>query len=156
MNTSPRHPQPRQSLSKRLLQQSGLPLAMAAVALISGVALFDRSATPAQAQLSENVCTQRQKYVKSGDWRTLESYWNATGHAWFSAPVGAEIKVLYGVGWFSKDRQKQKLDGTNKSLAIGAWSVTYARMQMKVPTSRNVTYLVCSGGVAKSSPKIPF
>jgi hypothetical protein len=104
------------------------------------------------------VCTLREKLVKAGDWRTLETYWNATGHAFFQSPKGAEIKVRYGAGSiFGKDRQKQKLDGENtKKLEVGAFSVLYARMQMKVPQTTTVRYFACSGGVANDLPKIKF
>ncbi len=45
--------------------------------------------------------------VRKGDWRTLETFFNAKGVAFFRAPVGATIKVRYGVGWLGKDRQVQ-------------------------------------------------
>ena len=97
------------------------------------------------------------RHVKAGGWRTLESYWNATGTAFFRAPAGAQIKVRYGYGWLGKDRQKQKLDGAKyKRLCIGKWSVTYARIQIKVPTSTDVTYDVFPGNVAIVTPEIRF
>ena len=75
----------------------------------------------------------------------------------FFARPRAEIKVRYGVGWFGKDRQKQKLNGSGyKTLSVGGWSVTYARMQMKVSESTNVTYDVYPGSVPIVSPEIPF
>ena len=55
------------------------------------------------------------------------------------------------------DRQKQKLNGSGyKTLSVGGWSVTYARMQMKVSESTNVTYDVYPGSVPIVSPEIPF
>jgi hypothetical protein len=138
----------------RRSRQRSTQLATSWAALsILGVSLFGM-ALPARADIE--ICTQRTKLVKAGDWRTLESYWNATGHGYFRGPIGAEIKVLYGASIFSKDRQKQKLDGNVRSLSIGAWSVTYARMQIKVPQNSNVTYLACSGGIANLPPNIPF
>lgn len=81
------------------------------------------------------------KYVKSGDWRTLEWFWNATGTAYFVHPAGAKIKVRYGVGFAGKDSQKQTLDGVNtKTLSVGRASIAYARMQIKVSASTGVTY----------------
>jgi hypothetical protein len=38
------------------------------------------------------------KRITSGDWRTVESFWNAKGTAIFRAPPGAQIKVRYGGG----------------------------------------------------------
>ena len=85
----------------------------------------------------------RTKHVKSGDWRTLEQFWTATGTAYFVHPAGAKIKVRYGVGLAGWDSQKQTLDGIhNKTLSVGLISVSYARMQIKVPASTDVTYQI--------------
>jgi hypothetical protein len=140
---------------KSTLKLVGLT-AITSVCAIVGVSFV--RALPAQAQDTADICQARIKHVKAGDWRTLESYWNATGHGYFRAPVNAQIKVRYGGGSvFGKDRQKQTLNGTEvKSLEIGAWSVTYARMQIKVQRDTDVTYLACSGGVAKPLPPIHF
>ena len=101
-------------------------------------------------------CFLRIKYVRSGKWRTLESFWNAKGTAFFRAPKGAKIKVRYGK-FFGKDRQKNTLDGTTyKKLAVGSWSLTYARMQIQVAKDTQVTYVICPGGVALKSPTIRF
>jgi hypothetical protein len=100
---------------------------------------------------------EKTKYVEKGEWRTLEQYWNATGTAFFKAPAGAQIKLRYGYGWFGKDRQKQTLDGVDvKRLCVGLWSVSYARMQIKVPVSTDVTYSVFPGNVAITTPEIDF
>jgi hypothetical protein len=124
---------------------------------ISSTGFLTTMVLSTQALETPDVCILRQKRVKAGDWRTLESYWNATGHGYFREPAGAEIKVVYGASWLSKDRQKQRLDGINiKKLEIGAWSVAYARIQIKVPQDTDVNYLSCSGGIAKSFPTIPF
>jgi len=49
--------------------------------------------------------------------------------------------VRYGFGWFSKNRQKQTLDGNNvKIISIGAWGATRAKIQMKLPVDNNVAY----------------
>lgn len=85
----------------------------------------------------------RTKFVTSGDWRTLEWFWNSTGNAAFIGPKGAVIKVRYGVGFLGWDSQKQTLDGVStKRLSVGRTSVAYARMQIKVLSSTNVTYEV--------------
>ena len=84
-------------------------------------------------------CLARTKYVRSGDWRTLETFWNATGKGYFLHPARAQIKVRYGVGWFGFDRQKQTLDGIHtKTLSVNGGSVLVARMQIKVAQSGNV------------------
>ncbi len=99
----------------------------------------------------------RQRFIKKGKWRTVEFFFNANGVAFFRAPSGASIKIRYGVGWFGKDRQKQKLDGeTYKKLQVGAWSLTRARMQIKVKKDTHVTYYVNGGGVAQNFPEIKF
>jgi hypothetical protein len=144
-------------LSFCLSQLSRLSAVISTTAIVSSTGLFATIVLPSQAIAAPDLCILRQKHVKAGDWRTLESYWNTTGHGYFREPAGAEIKVLYGASWLSKDRQKQRLDGINvKKLEIGAWSVSYARIQIKVPRDTDVNYLACSGGVAKSLPTIRF
>jgi hypothetical protein len=99
----------------------------------------------------------RTKFIKSGDWRTVESFWNARGTGFFRAPAGANIKVRYGVGWLGFDSQKQTLNGSDyRKLTVGMGSVTYARMQVKVSQSTDVTYDVYGGGVAVTTPEISF
>ncbi len=99
----------------------------------------------------------RTKRITSGAWRTVESFWNATGTAFFRAPAGARIKVRYGVSFFGFDRQTQTLDGSNyKKLTVGLGSVAYARMQVRVSQSTDVTYDVYGGGLAVTTPEIPF
>lgn len=99
----------------------------------------------------------RTKRIEAGDWRTVESFWNANGTAFFREPVNAEIKVRYGVGWLGFDRQKQTLNGREyKKLSIGTGSVAYARMQIKVRETVDVTYDVYGGGVAVTTPEINF
>jgi len=99
----------------------------------------------------------RTKHITSGDWRTVESFWNARGTAFFKAPNQAQIKVRYGVGWLGFDRQQQTLNGHDyKTLEVGLGSLGYARMQVHVQTTTDVTYDVYGGGVARLSPEIPF
>lgn len=99
----------------------------------------------------------RTKHITSGAWRTVESFWNASGTAFFRAPAGARIKVRYGVGFFGFDRQTQTLNGSDyKKLTVGLGSVAYARMQVRVSQSTDVTYDVYGGGVAVTTPEIPF
>ncbi len=84
----------------------------------------------------------RDKFVKAGDWRTLESGWNSAFSCLFQAPAGAQIKIRYGGGWpLGRDSQKQTLDGTNnKSVSVGRASLVYARVQMKVKKDTQVRY----------------
>lgn len=91
----------------------------------------------------------REKTVKSGDWRTLESFWNVTTTAFFEAPAGAEIKIRYGASFFAVDRQRQKLDGmTTKRLAVSRWSAVAARIQIRTKEDGVVRYAVEPGNVA--------
>jgi hypothetical protein len=87
-------------------------------------------------------------FVRSGDWRTLETYVNAAAIGVFNDPAGAQIKVRYGVGIFGFDRQKQTLDGsTNKRLDVGKTaSLSRARMQIKVNRDTEVTYTLILEG----------
>lgn len=100
---------------------------------------------------------RRTKRVTSGDWRTLEWFFNSAGTAFFDIPAGAEIKVRYGVGWFGKDRQKQRLDGTIRKLQVGgAFTLTRARFQIKVQQTTDVTYDVYPGNGTINFPEQDF
>ncbi|MCB9433667.1 MAG: hypothetical protein H6668_16975 [Ardenticatenaceae bacterium] len=97
------------------------------------------------------------KYIEKGKWRTVEFFWNAKGTAFFKLPPGAQIKVRYGVGWLGKDSQKQTLNGEDyKELSVSGASIAYARMQIKVKASAQVTYELRPEGIGISSPKVPF
>lgn len=97
------------------------------------------------------------KHITSGDWRTVEWFWNGKGTAFFKAPAGAKIKVRYGLGWFGFDRQEQTLNGVDyKKLDVGLGSLARARMQMKVSQTVDVTYDIDGGGVARLLPEIQF
>jgi hypothetical protein len=90
----------------------------------------------------------RSKFVKAGDWRTLESGWNAAFSCLFRDPAGAQVKVRYGGGWpLGRDGQKQTLDGkTNKSINVGRVSLAYARVQIKVQHDTEVRYTYVPAG----------
>jgi hypothetical protein len=96
----------------------------------------------------------KSKYVKAGGWRTLETFWNDGGKAWFHGPAGARIKVNYGVGWFSKDRQKQTLDGqdTKKLNVSKTWALLGARMLVKVEDSTTLEYACIPSGSPENIP----
>src|SRR5215204_5501470 len=97
----------------------------------------------------------REKFVRSGDWRTLETFWNVTTTAWFQKPAGAEVKIRYSGWWFGADRQRQRLDGsTVKRLVISRWSVFTARLQIRVTNDTAVIYVVEAGDVANLPPGI--
>jgi hypothetical protein len=97
------------------------------------------------------------KHITSGEWRTVESFFNASGTAFFRAPSGARIKVRYGVGFLGFDRQTQTLNGSDyKKLTVGLGSVARARMQIRVSQNTDVTYDVYGGGVAVTTPEIEF
>ena len=85
---------------------------------------------------------RKTRFVENGEWTTLERRWGRTGRAVFVGPARAEIKVRYGNGRsLGKDRQRQTLDGLHaRELRIGLWSLVYARLQILVPRSREVTY----------------
>lgn len=83
-----------------------------------------------------------------GGWRTLESTWGAEARAVFVGPARAQIKVRYGNGWWcGKDAQHQTLDGFRaRTLKVGLpTSMLYARMQIAVPRSTEVTYEIDRG-----------
>ncbi|SDP49052.1 hypothetical protein SAMN04487914_11344 [Arthrobacter sp. ok909] len=97
------------------------------------------------------------KELPGGITQTVESFWNATGTAFFRGPAGATINVKYGKGWLSVNRQKQTLDGKSvKKLVVGAGSLAYARMRVKLNVASEVTYDFHPGDVAVSTPDIEF
>jgi len=120
-----------------------LVMFLAAVATASILFLSAMAAADARADAVE-----RTNFVSAGGFRTLATLWNTTASAQFRCPRGAEIRVRYGVGWFSKNRQQQTLDcNTDKRLSIGSsWSKFGARMQIKVPASGNVTWSYITEG----------
>jgi len=87
------------------------------------------------------------KHVQRGDWRTLESGWNAQFWVSFFNPRGAQIKVRYGGGWpFGWDSQKQTLDGERiKYVKVTGSSIVYARVQVYVQHDTDITYTYFSG-----------
>jgi hypothetical protein len=99
----------------------------------------------------------REKRLPGGVTQTVETYWNATGTAFFRGPVGAKINVKYGKGRFSVNRQVQTLDGTTvKKLTVGKASIFLARMRVKVERTSDVTYDVYPGNVSISAPEVSF
>jgi len=99
----------------------------------------------------------RTKRLTGGKTQTVESFWNATGTAFFRAPAGAKINVKYGKGFLSVNRQEQVLDGeTIKRLSVGKGSILLARMRVKVSETTEVTYDVYPGNVAIMIPKQRF
>jgi hypothetical protein len=82
----------------------------------------------------------RTKRVKAGDWRTLESGWNASFSCQFFLPAGAKVKLRKGVGWLGWNSQEKTLDGvTPKVINVGG--VVYSRVQIKVKQDIDVSYL---------------
>jgi hypothetical protein len=98
---------------------------------------------PGTADFALASCVDRIRYVRAGDWRTLETFWNVSATGYFRLPAGAQIKVRYGVGWLGYDSQKKTLDGTLKTLRVGSASLLLARMQMKFSRSAYVYYTIC-------------
>ena len=85
---------------------------------------------------------RKTQFVEVGAWTTLERLWGSKGRAVFVGPARAEIKVRYGngrgLGW---DLQRQTLDGVHaREMKIGLWSLVYARIQILVSRSREVSY----------------
>ena len=99
----------------------------------------------------------RTKHLSKGTTHTVESFWNASATAFFHEPAGAVINVKYGKGWLSVNRQRQVLNGADyKRLSVGAGSIGYARMRVKVPQTTDVTYDLYPGGVSVTTPEIEF
>jgi hypothetical protein len=115
----------------------------------AGAATCAGSAAPATqvgcpAGLKGMAAVTKTVIVTKGDWRTLETFVNASGVGVFNRPAGARIKIHYGVGFLGFDRQKQTLDGVNdKQLTVGkTTSIIGGRMQIKVDEDTAVTYTI--------------
>jgi hypothetical protein len=99
----------------------------------------------------------RTKRVPAGRTVTVETFWNATGTAFFRGPAGVKIYVKYGKGWLSVNRQEQTLDGhTIKKWSVGRVSIILARMRVKAPQTTDLTYDVYPGNVAIQTPEYQF
>lgn len=86
---------------------------------------------------------RKTRFVEVGAWTTLETVWGGEARAVFVRPVRAQIKVRYGGNgwWCGTDRQLQTLDGFRaRELKVGPALILYARMQIAVPRSTEVTY----------------
>ena len=111
------------------------------LALVAGVAAAVLLAQSLGAASAHAGVFERTSYVKAGEYRTLVTLWNTTASAEFGCPAGAKIRVRYGGGWLAVNRQEKTLDcQTAKRLSVSKWSVTVARMQMKVPTTGYVNW----------------
>src|SRR3954454_5398410 len=97
------------------------------------------------------------QFVRPGNWRTLETFWNVTETAWFQKLAGAEVKIRYSGWWFGAHRQRQRLDGsTVRRVVISRWSVFTARLAIRVTNDPAVIYVVEAGDVANLPPGISF
>ena len=85
----------------------------------------------------------REKFVRAGDWRTLEAGWNVAFSCRFELPRGASVKIRYGDGsWLGWNSQQQTLDGTRRTLNVSKISsAAYARVQMRVQQDANVSHV---------------
>lgn len=83
-------------------------------------------------------------HVRAGDWRTVYDIWGSTAKRYgvFTRPAGTEIRVRYGTGWFSRNRQRQRLDGTNARTLTHGGITNYARVrfQVKVPFDSDIVW----------------
>ena len=84
----------------------------------------------------------REKLIKKDKWVTLETHWSsAKVNFYFKRPSGAKIRVRYGFGWFSRNRQKQTLDGSNeKTISIGFWGLTRSKIQIRHSVEALIVY----------------
>ena len=92
--------------------------------------------------------------LKAGDWRTVESLWARETTAFFRAPVGAKVRVCYGLG---AERQAQTLDGERYAkVEVGRASLLYARIQVWVPRDATFTYDIYPGASPVRAPAVAF
>lgn len=81
----------------------------------------------------------KNKFVRKGDWRTLESGWNSEFGCLFRDPSGAQVKLRKGLGWLGWDSQKKTLNGFDKSIDVRG--AVYSRVQIKVLQDTEVRYV---------------
>ena len=100
---------------------------------------------------------QRTKNIRANTWTTVETYWNVNTRLAFLLPAGATIRLRYGGGWFSKNRQVQQLNGQQyKQLQVSRWSVFVARAQVYYTSSGPVTYYADYSDVSTLPPPFRF
>ena len=88
---------------------------------------------------------QANQFIEAGDWRTLHrGLFGMSDKAYFLLPVGAEVRVIYGFGPFSTERDRQTLDGENyKEVSFGiVGSLGLPRIQIRVPFNTNVEFFI--------------
>lgn len=95
--------------------------------------------------------------LRAGAWRTVESLWGQSATAFFRAPAGGEVRVYYGLDPVGAERQTQTLDGEHYAkVEVGSGSLAYARIQVRVPCDRTVTYDIYPGSEAIGHPAVAF
>jgi len=94
--------------------------------------------------------------LKAGAWRTVEALRGTSATAFFRAPIGAQVRVYYGLGPLGAERQVQTLDGEHYAkVEVGA-SVVPVKIQVLVPRDATFTYDIYPGPRCVGSPVIAF
>lgn len=95
--------------------------------------------------------------LKAGTWRTVEALRGTSATAFFRAPIGAKVRVYYGLGPLGAERQLQTLDGeTYAKVEVGAGSLLNAKIQVMVPRDATFTYDIYPGPRGVRAPAVAF
>jgi hypothetical protein len=90
----------------------------------------------------------REKHLKPGDWRTVETFVNSSAKIIFLGPAGCRVKLVSFPG--TKGNQRQVLDGVNpKIVKVSGLRGLFGRVQVRIPDAMTegvtVRYVVWPG-----------
>jgi hypothetical protein len=123
---------------------------MSRFVLLSSVAAFLVGLAPALASAQPVVI---EKYLRKGDWRTVETFINSSATVVFIGPANCQVKLVSFPG--HPGSQRQTLDGmTARSVKVGGLGGLFGRVQVRVPEDMAVRYVVWPGGTILSSDDI--
>jgi hypothetical protein len=91
----------------------------------------------------------RQKYLRKGYWRTVETFVNSSATLVFLGPACCQVKLVSFPG--TGGNQRQALDGVNlKTVKVGGARGLFGRVQVRVPADTTARYVVWPGDLVLS------
>ncbi|MCI0462407.1 MAG: hypothetical protein L0Z62_36105 [Gemmataceae bacterium] len=123
---------------------------MSRFVLLASLAACLMGLAPASASAQPVV---REKSLKKGDWRTVETFVNSSATLIFLGPADCQVKLVSFPG--TRGNQRQTLDGVNpKIVKVGGVRGLFGRVQVRVPENMTVRYVVWPGGLILGSEHI--
>jgi hypothetical protein len=86
----------------------------------------------------------REKTIKKGAWRTVETFVNSSATIFFLSPANCQVKLVSFPG--TKGNQRQTLDGVKiKTVKVGGVRGLFGRVQVRASETTTVRYVVWPG-----------